>query len=458
MENNKPQYTPAIVIMIASTVNILMITIPFALIWCFYYPKEMMIPFYYKGNFIVIGLFITLYSSCGKAYDKFLFSLVSISEMIYSQIITLFTINSIIYVVMLLLIKKSPDITPMIIVFPAQLFLSFVWAKSTRRWYFSHFSASKTAIISGEKQGLEKQLNKHGIKNKFDIITIKDCLSNMDMLNDVETIFLSGICSTDRNIILKHCIFNGISVFSTPKINDLIMPGAKKIQLPDQPVQNTNRYSPSSLYLAEKRAMDIVLSLIALIVLSPVMLVTAVAIKATDGGPVFYTQERLTKDGKKFRIHKFRSMIVDAEKDGIARLSSGDSDDRITPVGRFIRKVKIDELPQLIDILAGNMSLVGPRPERPELAARYQKELPEFALRLQAKAGLTGYRQVFGGYNTSPHDKLQMDLMYMSNPSLLFDIQIMLATIKIIFMIESTESIDKNAATDSIEKYETIKN
>ena len=151
----------------------------------------------------------------------------------------------------------------------------------------------------------------------------------------------------------------------------------------------------------------------------------------SDGGPAFYKQVRLTKDGKQFEILKFRSMRVDAEKDGVARLSTGDKDDRITKVGHIIRACRLDELPQLLNILKGDLSIVGPRPERPEIAAQYCEEMPEFALRLQAKAGLTGYAQVYGKYNTTPYDKLQMDLMYIAHPSLIEDLKIMLATVKI---------------------------
>lgn len=177
------------------------------------------------------------------------------------------------------------------------------------------------------------------------------------------------------------------------------------------------------------------------------MAIVALAIKKTDGGPVFYKQVRLTKDGREFKVMKFRSMRVDAEKDGVARLSTGDKDDRITPVGHFIRKVRLDELPQLFNILKGDMSIVGPRPERPEIAAEYEKEMPEFRLRLQARAGLTGYAQVYGKYNTTPYDKLQMDLTYIANPSVLEDLRIMFATVKILFMPESTEGVAEGATT-----------
>ena len=168
-------------------------------------------------------------------------------------------------------------------------------------------------------------------------------------------------------------------------------------------------------------------------------------IKLYDGGPVFYKQERLTYNHKVFMIYKFRSMRVDSEKTG-AQLAKK-NDDRITPVGHVIRSLHIDELPQLFNILKGDMAFVGPRPERPEIAAQYCEEMPEFALRLQAKAGLTGYAQVYGKYNTTPYDKLTMDLMYIAHPSIVEDLKIMFATVKILFMPESTEGISEGQTT-----------
>ena len=171
---------------------------------------------------------------------------------------------------------------------------------------------------------------------------------------------------------------------------------------------------------------------------SPFLIATAIAVKAEDGGPVFYRQVRLTRDGKQFKILKFRSMRVDAEKDGVARLAS-EHDDRITRVGHIIRAIRFDELPQLLNILRGDMSFVGPRPERPEIAAQYEQEMPAFSLRLQVKAGLTGTAQVYGRYNTEPKDKLKMDLMYINNMSPLEDLRLMFATARILFMRESTK-------------------
>ena len=263
----------------------------------------------------------------------------------------------------------------------------------------------------------------------------------------METVFLSGIHSHDRNIILKYCVENGIKVYVIPRVGDVVMSSAKKIHMFHLPVLRVERYNPQPEYLFLKRLTDLVMAGAATILFSPVMVITAIAIKAYDKGPVFYSQIRLTKDGKEFGVLKFRSMKVNAEKDGVARLSSGDNDPRITPVGRFIRKVRIDELPQLFNILRGDMTIVGPRPERPSIAAEYEEVMPEFRLRLQAKAGLTGYAQVYGKYNTTPYDKLLMDLTYISHPSYLEDLRIMFATVKILFMPESTEGVAEGQTT-----------
>ena len=191
-----------------------------------------------------------------------------------------------------------------------------------------------------------------------------------------------------------------------------------------------------------KRIFDLFFSILAIIVLSPIFVIVAVAIKLEDRGPVFYKQDRVTIGGKVFGIVKFRSMIEDAEKDG-KPIPAGEDDNRITKVGRFIRATRIDELPQLINIIAGDMSIVGPRPERVEHVEKYTQDIPEFAFRLKVKGGLTGVAQVFGKYNTSPLNKLKMDLYYITNYSLLLDLQIIFETIKILVQKESTEGFSK---------------
>lgn len=336
------------------------------------------------------------------------------------------------------------------IAFVVQLMISMTWATLAHKWYFRTFKAHQSAVIYDVRKGMEQLIGEYGLEKKFEILKtakVEECLEDLSMLDEMDSVFLSGIHSHDRNIILKYCIKNGIDVYVIPRVGDVLMSGAKKMHMFHLPMLRVGRYAPTPEFLFMKRMFDIVVSLTALILCSPVLLVTALAIKLNDKGPVFYKQCRLTKDRKEFDILKFRSMKVDAEKDGVARLSTGENDDRITPVGHVIRKYRIDELPQLINILKGDLSLVGPRPERPSIAALYEEEMPEFNLRLQAKAGLTGYAQVYGKYNTTPYDKLQMDLMYIANPSFLEDIKICFATVKILFMPESTEGIAEGETT-----------
>lgn len=436
---------------ILKIIDVLLITAPFAVCWMCHYGHGIASPYYAKGDYLIIALFLVLYAIYAQIYDALLVSMSRISEMVYSQGLSAFLADAIIYFVCWLLTKHLPTLWPILLVFAVQLLLSVLWSCFVQHWYFRQFAPKKTAIVYDMRAGMEDLVQEYRLDSKFDIcvnISAEQCIQErMAKIGDCEVIFLCGVHSHDRNIILKYCIAHSITVYVIPRIGDVLMDSAKRMHMFHLPILQVRRYHPSLEFLAAKRLMDILISGISLVILSPVILVTAIAIKATDRGPVFYRQCRLTKNGKKFDILKFRSMCVDAEKDGVARLSTGDADDRITPVGKVIRSVRIDELPQLFNILKGDMSIVGPRPERPEIAEQYQQELPEFALRLQTKAGLTGYAQIYGKYNTTPYDKLQMDLMYIAKPSILEDLRIMFATVKILFLPESTEGIAEGQET-----------
>jgi len=257
-----------------------------------------------------------------------------------------------------------------------------------------------------------------------------------------DAVLINDLPAHQKNIIVKTCFDMGKRVYMVPKISDIIVKASDDINLVDTPLYLSRNIGMNFTQQLVKRFFDIVLSALALVVLSPLLLITAILIKHEDGGPVFFRQERVTKNGKRFMILKFRSMIVDAEKDGRARLAK-ENDDRITKVGKVIRATRIDELPQLINILKGEMSIVGPRPERWEIIQEYHTEIPEFDFRLKVKGGLTGYAQVYGKYNTTALDKLKLDLMYVTNYSFLLDVQIIFETVKIIFQKESTEGISE---------------
>lgn len=466
---NKNRIVYELKIQAVRALDILGVLIPFGLCWYLYYANRILVPFYRRGNWVILALFVFLYFFLARTYDGMQLSIHRISEMIYSQILAVLVTDGAMYIVICILCKKMANLWPGLACIGGQAIMITLWSILAHQWYFREFKAQTSAVIYETREGMENLIAEYGLSKKFEvkaIYSVMECLDNLSLLDEYQTAFLSGVHSHDRNTILKYCVERDINLYIIPRVGDVIMSGAKRVHLFHLPMLRAGRYNPSIFYLFAKRLFDILVSGIALIITSPISLVISIAVKS-DGGPVFYKQERLTKNGKVFKVIKFRSMRTDAEKDGVARLSTGDNDDRITKVGRFIRKARIDELPQLINIFRGEMTLVGPRPERPSIAADYEEEFPEFHLRLQAKAGLTGYAQVYGKYNTTPYDKLMMDLMYMANPSIIEDLKIMMATVKILFLPESTEGVaagqttamDYENAADSTEKdTDTVKN
>lgn len=286
-------------------------------------------------------------------------------------------------------------------------------------------------------------------KNRYHVIgCLKDTESMERLIHEIsrcENVYLYEVRKNIRKELVMYCYSIHKDIYMTQDIDNLITCGFDVSHTFDTPLIRTKREPVKWYYPILKRSMDVLCSGTAIILFLPVFIITAICIKLYDGGPVFYKQVRLTKDRKKFEIYKFRSMITDAEKQG-ARLAS-QNDERITPIGKFIRALRIDELPQLLNILKGDMSLVGPRPERPEIEQIYLEEIPEFGLRLRVKAGLTGYAQVFGKYNTPPLDKLKLDLLYINQQSVLLDLKIIFYTIKIIFIPEATEGIEEGKTT-----------
>lgn len=460
-EKANTKFRDNLILRIVKLMNVVVITIPFAACWLGYYSVHVYDPFYDKGNWVIIAAFSIFYAVYGRVYDAFLISINRISEIIYSQGLSAFIADVISYIIIWVLSRRFPNAFPLLAVFASQILLSAGWACASHKWYFGKFAPKKSAIIYGAWDSIDELVREYGLDKKFQIMDSGEadqCIKkHLRILNGKKTVFLCDVSSHERNIILKQCIAQGIGVYVIPRIGDVIMSGAKRMHMFHLPILFVERYNPTPEYLFIKRSFDIAVSAAALVIFSPIMLLTAAAVRLTDGGPVFYRQCRLTQNGRKFNILKFRSMRVDAESDGVARLSAGDQDDRITPVGGVIRKVRIDELPQLFNILEGSMTIVGPRPERPEIASQYEENLPEFALRLQAKAGLTGMAQVYGKYNTTPYDKLKMDLMYIANSSILEDLQIMFATVKILFLPESTQGVEKGQTTAAENRQREVK-
>ena len=423
--------------------NIVLLMIPFLICWTLYYEPRTTTVGSKQVSVLVMIIFFFICYYFGQRLDCFRVSILQIRDVIFGEALATMITDIIMYILIWMLSIHLPNLIPGLITWGGQCVIGVIWAYVMHQSYFFTHPPLRTIVIYDERMGMENLIHTYGLEKRFNIKTVYQVESIMDKLEVMEEFdaaFLCGIHSRERNIILKHCINHKIKLFMIPRIADVMMRGSEQIHMLHLPILKTQRYKPSIEYQIIKRTMDIVVSGIATIVLSPLFLITAIAVKS-DGGPAFYKQKRLTKDGKVFEILKFRSMRVDAEKYSGAVLSAGENDPRITKVGRIIRACRLDELPQLLNILKGDMSLVGPRPERPELQKEIEKEVPEFGLRLQARAGLTGYAQVYGKYNTTFYDKLLMDLMYISKPSILEDLTIMLATVKILTSKESTEGV-----------------
>ena len=263
-------------------------------------------------------------------------------------------------------------------------------------------------------------------------------------IESVDEVFLCpGILEEIREKIILLCLKHKKEVVFVPKYFELNIMAASFYKTDDIPTFRISGMDLSPEESFVKRAVDLMLGSIASIIFLPFGLIVAALVKL-DGGSIFYAQERLTKGNQVFKILKFRTMIPDAEKLS-GPILANENDPRITKIGRFIRAVRLDEIPQLINILKGDMSIVGPRPERPFFVEQFEKDIPEYQYRLKVKAGLTGLAQVEGKYNTTVDDKLLYDLIYINNYSVWRDLLIMLQTVKILFVKSSTEGVSNNS-------------
>lgn len=348
---------------------------------------------------------------------------------------------------------------PMVLLTIVDLAVLILWIVLTNKLYFRLYPPRKLVVIYGDRNAAELVLKMSRRVDKYMICESVSASAPPEEIREAisryEGIILCEVSGRLRNDLIKYCFAQNVRAYIAPKISDIILRGAEEIRLFDTPLLLCRNYGLTFEQKLGKRIFDLVFAVVFLVILSPVMLASAIAIKLDDGGPVLFKQKRLTYHGKEFYVYKFRSMVVDAEKSGPQLAKENDS--RITKVGRILRKCRLDELPQLINILRGDMSVVGPRPERPELAEEYEKTMPEFEFRLQVKAGLTGYAQVTGLYDTLPYDKLKMDLMYIENYSIFMDLRIILMTLKTaLFPGETNEEANAHDAQELLYQEEQI--
>lgn len=430
----------------AVLVLLLMQTVIFGTMWYRYFitiESYTFTEFHQKGNWAVIGVYMLLMLFFTQMLGGYKVGYQKIADNVISHIIAILCCNVIEYFQLCIIFHAYINVFPVLLMATVEILIVIPWVIFTRKVYLRLYPAKHMLYVYGERLQAElvEKINRRDDKYSIEasISVTKGLPTIFEKIKDYEAVIIGDIPSQTRNDILKHCYAENIRAYVVPKVSDLILMGATEINLFDTPLLLTRNYGLSAEQLFIKRVMDIVISLCGLIVLSPFMLITALAIKLYDGGPVFYTQERLTRDRKVFQILKFRSMRVAKEDDDEYITMQGDN--RITPVGKIIRRTHFDEIPQLINILKGDMAFVGPRPEWKMCIEEYEQVVPEFAFRLKVKAGLTGYAQVYGKYNTTPYDKLKLDLTYIEKYSVWLDIKIILSTVKALFRKETTEGI-----------------
>lgn len=443
---------------IEGVLEILLLALSYYYIWRHDYAEGTFPAYYGYGKYVLTGVYAILVAVLFFSFDGFKFGYLRLSDVMVSQTIAMFIANFITYWQLALIANVMINPTPVFMMMLVDVGIVFACTYCYSVIYHRLYVPKRMVMVfgSGDALGLKFKMDMRSDKYKICKLMSEEegleCI--LREIVNYDAVVISDISAQTRNDILKFCYQNKIRTYVAPKISDIIVRGAKSIDLFDTPLLLVKGKGLTTLQKAYKRAFDVVVCSLAMVVAAPIMLIVAIAIKIEDGGPVFYTQERATIDRKIFHIIKFRSMIVDAEKDGKS-IPATDHDPRITKVGRVIRATRIDELPQLLNILKGDMSIVGPRPERIEHVEKYGKDIPEFDFRLKVKGGLTGYAQIYGRYNTSPYDKLRLDLMYIENYSFMLDIKLILMTLRVMLKKESTEGFDKSDELEKL-KQETL--
>lgn len=426
----------------------------FAAVWAFYYND------YTFDRYKVIGIiastlvYALIYYAFCNLYHAFRIASTSIQDTAFSQTVSFGVADLLLYMECCLINNNIVSILPGLIIAVLQILGTLLIVTKVKQHMLKVFKPQKTLLLYGstttpeEALAFSKRLTQH-YGHLFEIADIRfdreDSAMIYNLIRENSIVLLYEGSADRRGDLIKLCTEEKKVFYFTPKIEDILCQGAVSKSLLDTPLMKYEYQYEAMHSTVGKRILDVVFSILFLLLTSPLFLIIAISIKLDDGGPVFYRQKRYTKNERIFEMIKFRSMVTDAEKYGATPCADGDP--RITKVGRIIRATRLDEIPQFINILKGDMSFVGPRPERVENVKAYTEEMPEFAYRLRVKGGLTGYAQIYGKYNTSAYDKLRLDLMYIENQSVLLDIKIMLLTFKTIFQKESTEGFTQEESS-----------
>lgn len=402
------------------------------------------------STFAVLGIaFIRIYGgfAIGKKKSK---------EVTYSVFLAALITDLITYMQLCIMVKRLLNFGILLLVIVSHYLIAFVFARFGNFVYFKINKPEKCAVFYDPAvTPIDSYLKKIGkYKRQYQVTEIVD-FHNADyraVIRRNDSVFLFDVPVEQKAELIDYCYKRSKNIYALPELSDIIVNHSQQVMIDDTMLLSTTQSELTFEQKFIKRAIDIVLSGIGLVIASPIMLIEAIAIKLEDHGPVFYTQNRLTKNGKTFKVLKFRTMVVDADKMSIHPAFTNDQ--RITKVGNVLRKLRIDELPQLINIFYGDMSIVGPRPLLPEHVEQFVEACPEFKYRHRVKAGLTGLAQIVGKYNTSPKDKMILDLMYIEKYSIWLDFKLMFQTLNVLFKSDSTEGYEaeeENSEENSVE-------
>lgn len=415
----------------------------FSKIWYEVYWPSLPIPYFRRGNYIIIMLYVMFLLASNQIFGGLRLGYYKVLDSVVARTLSLLTAYGAMYFVISLICYRLVSPTHMLYAIAVGFAFNILWTALCNWVYYKVNPPRQMLLVYGNRPFDEVYNKINSRSEKYEIIKRIHCNAGEEKLKQViskhEAVILHDLSATLRNHLIKYCYENSIRVYVTPKLYDILIRGASDMDLFDTPFLLMRNRGLTGWNAFVKRCMDLVISFICLILTAPIMLLIVILMKCFDKGPVLYRQTRLTLNGKQFEILKFRSMRVDAEKDSIRLMSQ--NDDRITPLGRILRRTHLDELPQLFNIIKGDMSFVGPRPERPEIAEIYMTQIPEFSYRLKMKAGLTGYAQVYGKYNSTPYDKLKLDLTYIQNYSIFLDLKLLLLTGKTLFIPDHAEGV-----------------
>lgn len=450
--NSQFEQYKRIVKFFGSSVIVLLELAIYYYVWLNYYNKNMQLPFWRRGNWLIAGEYLLLSLILHRLYGGLRVGIYKYWGLVYSHMISIIGVNAFSYVQVVLFDKKMHNPTAFFVLTLVDLVVVLVWAFAFKKMYVFLFPKKCLLLVYGKNPMFHLMSRIDTREDKYEIASMIPIDNGIERIvkqaESYDGIIIGDIPARARNQLLKLCYAKNIRSYTVPKISDILLRSSIELNIFDSPLYLSRNYNGLAWDQAFfKRIEDIVVAGIMLGLASPFFLAIALMIKVTDHGPVFYSQERLTRGGAIFRIYKFRTMIVGAEKKS-GPIKAGEKDSRILPIGRFLRATRMDELPQLINILKGDMSFVGPRPERPELEKIITKNIPEFEYRLKVKAGLTGYAQVYGRYCTTSYDKLKLDLTYIRNYSIWLDLKLIMMTPKVLFMKESTDGFENGKWED----------